>query len=104
MYLNPVKNLKNYFINFQRYFYDPNATYVDKLIEKWIKFVVPAFLDILITGFITWLFFISFISIFPINWIKLGPGVWNLLNIIQLGLIIWVFESTYRFLRSGGKK
>ena len=102
-----IKKSKYLLLNFQRYFYDSNAKYADQLIEKWVKSFVNLFFTILITGFVFWIALIGLISIFdffPFNKISLGPGVWNLLNIIQLGLVVWVSEGIFRFIKYGGKK
>ncbi len=104
MSFNPIKGLKNLILRFNRYFYDENLKYVDDLIEKQVKSIVPLIFDILLNGFVFWLVLLSLSSILPINWISLGPGAWHLLNIIQLGLILWFFEELYKFIRGGYKK
>lgn len=104
MPFNPIKSQKNILLRFIRYFYDENFQYVDKLIEKWIKSFIPFVITIALTGFVGWLFFISLTSLTPLSWPRLGPGVWNVLNIFQIGLILWCSEKTYRFIRGGYKK
>lgn len=96
--------LKTSLLKFIRYFYDENLRYADDAIEKWVKTCVILFGDILLNGFIFWLVLLSLISIFPITWINLGPGIWHLLNILQLGLILWFIEGIYKFIRGGYKK
>lgn len=104
MYLNPVKSLKNSFLNFVRYFYNENFTYIDRLIENWVKKIIPFILTIFFTGFIWWLVLLSIVSLTPLSWPTLGPGAWHILNIFQLGLIVWIIEDRYKFIRGGYKK
>ena len=104
MYINPTRTLKNYLLRFIRYFYDPNATYVEKLLEKWFKFSVDLLIKIFINGFVFWLFLVSLTSVFTINKINLGPGWWHILTIVKLGIIQYFIENTYKYYRGGYKK
>lgn len=97
---NPLKTL---ILKFIRYFYDPQLKYADDAIEKWVKSLTILFGDILVNGLALWLVLISISSIFQIQGINLGPGAWHLLNIIQLGLILWFIEKIYVFIRRGYK-
>jgi len=94
--------MKKLLLRFITRFYDSKVNYiedVDKLIKKWTKSLVQFIIAIILEGIMFWLVLLSLISIFPIDWIHLGPGAWNLLNIIQLGLISWFFEKTYSVIR-----
>ncbi len=104
MAINPVKSLKNSILDFQRYFYDPDAQYTNRLLEKWLKGLVQLGIEIFINGFIFWLVLLSIISIFSIKFVILGPGAWHLLNILELGVIIWFFEEMFKFIMGGYKK
>lgn len=104
MQFNPIKSSKNSLLNFIRYFYDENFQYIDKLFENQGKKLVRFVLTIALTGFVGWLFIVSLISLFPINWIKLGSESRIFLNIFQIGLIVWCSEKTYKYLRGGYKK
>ncbi len=104
MAINPVKSLKNSILDFQRYFYDPNAQYVDRLFKKWLKGLVQLGIEIFLNGFIFWVVLLSIVSIFSINFINLGPKAWHLLNILELGVIIWFFEEMFKFIMGGYKK
>lgn len=99
-----IKKIKYHLLNFQRYFYNPNAKYADDLIKKWIKSSVRFFMDLLLNGFVFWLTSIGLTSIFTITWIQLGPGFLHILNIFELGLILWFFEGIYKYIRGGYKK
>ena len=98
---NPIKPQ---LLKFVRYFYDKDVQYVDHIIQKWFKAYVSLIVEITTNGFVFWLVLLSLTSIFPITWISLGPGAWHLLNILQLGLILWFFEGLYKYMRGGWKK
>ena len=97
MYLNPTKTLKNYFLNFIRYFYQTDLHYTDDLVRKWVKYTVPLILDIFFSGFVGWLFLLSILALTPITWFQFSSGAWHILHIFQIGLIIWVGEKLYTF-------
>ena len=86
---NPIKPQ---LLKFIRYFYNDSLQYADQAIEKWFK------------AFVFWLVLLSLIYIFPISGINLGPGAWHLINILQLGLILWFIEGLYKYIMGGWKK
>lgn len=98
---NPIKPL---ILKFVRYFYDSHLDYADQALEKWFKSYVLFIVEILTNGMVLWLVLLSIISIFSVNGIHLGPGAWHLLNILQLGLILWFIEGLYKFIMGGWKK
>ena len=85
-------------LKFIRRFYKPNLDYTDSLIKEWVNISVRFFIAILVNGITFWLVLLSLMSIFPLT-VNLGPGVWNILNIFQLGLILWFFKELYNFVR-----
>jgi len=102
MYINPVQGLKNSFLNFVRYFYDPKVTYTDTIIQKWIKVLIPFILDITATGFVFYLALSGLVFVFPkvSQYIFLGTVYWHIpIIILYLGLIRWFFEDLYNFIR-----
>ena len=91
-----MKNaIKPQILKFVRYFYDSNLMYADQAIEKWFKGFVLLVVEIITNGVIFWLVLLSMSVIFQIDGIRLGPGFFHLLNILQLGLILWFFEGLY---------
>ncbi|KKL21828.1 hypothetical protein LCGC14_2441540 [marine sediment metagenome] len=107
MPFNPTKTIKNSFIDFIRYFYDPNLQYLSHLRRKWVKSLIPKFLDVIFTGVWTYGFLFGIVWIFPksSNYIFLGTNYWQVLLIIFfLGLITWYFEDRYEYIRGGYKK
>ncbi len=96
MQLNPIKTINNWVLTFLRYFYDENFQYTNNLFKSWFNKLIPFILTIAFTGFVGWLFALSLISLFQVTWIKLDSGI---LNIFQIGLIIWCSEKTYEFIR-----
>ncbi|MAF50781.1 MAG: hypothetical protein CMH64_01690 [Nanoarchaeota archaeon] len=98
---NPIKPQ---ILKFVRYFYDSNLNYADQAIEKWFKAYIVLFVEIATNGLVFWLVLLSLTSIFNIDGINLGPGAWHLLNILQLGLILWFIEGLYKYGRGGYKK
>ncbi len=103
MQFKPIQSSKNSLLNFIRYFYDENFQYVDILFKELTKRLVRIVLTIALTGFVGWLVIFSFISLVPITWIQLGSGGRIFLNIFQIGLVIWGFEKTYKFIRGRTK-
>ena len=103
MQFNPIKSTKNSFLNFIRYFYDPNFQYVDSLFKELNKKIVRFVLNIALTGLVGWLVILSILQLTPATWPILGPGVRHILNIFQIGLIVWCFEKIFRFIRRGTK-
>ncbi len=97
---NPIKPL---ILKFVRYFYDSKLAYADQAIEKWFKGYILFIVEIITNGFLLWLVLLSITTIFPTYWIHLGPGAWHLINILQLGLILWFIEKIYIFARRGYK-
>ena len=91
--------MKKLILKFVRRFYDENFNYVDELIKEWITSIVKFITFLFFEGFMFWLVLLALTSVFPLDWINLGPGAWHLLNILQLGLILWFFEKTYKFIR-----
>ncbi len=102
MYLNPVKSLKNSFLNFVRYFYDETLTYPEIAIRKWIKAFVPFFITILLTGLVFYLTLSGLVFVFPkvSSFIFLGTTYWHIpVIVLYLGLIRWFGEDLYNFIR-----
>ena len=97
---NPIKPL---ILKYVRNFYNPTLKYADEAIDGCVKSLIVLFGDILINGVSAWLVLLSITSIFPLDWIHLGPGAWHLLNIIQLGFVLWFIEKNYVFIRRGYK-
>ncbi len=107
MSFNPTNTLKNSFIDFVRYFYDPNIQYVSHLRTKWIKELVPFVLDIILSGFVFYLVLFGIVFVFPkiSAFIFLGTTYWHIPMIIFfLGIILWFFENRYQYIRGGYKK
>jgi len=98
---NPIKPQ---LLKFIRYFYNDSLQYADQAIEKWFKAFVLFVIEIIGNGFVFWLVLLSLIYIFPISGINLGPGAWHLINILQLGLILWFIEGLYKYIMGGWKK
>ena len=100
------EKIRYFLLIFIRTFYEPKLMYVDDTIKKWIKDFVKLISSILINGFVSWLAFSAAISIFPIigQYIYLGPGLWNLMSIIYLGIFFWFIKGTYRWFRLDYKK
>ena len=102
MQFNPATTLKNQFLNFVRYFYDPKLTYADTLFEKWLKQLIPLIFDIILTGFVFYLFLSGLVLVFPklSSYIFLGTSYWHIpIIILYLGLIRWFGEDLYNFIR-----
>jgi len=91
--------MKKLLLKFVRRFYDPNLAYVDRLIDEWVNKFVRFFIYVIFNGFMVWLVFVALKSLIPLNWPILGPGVWHLLNILQLGLISWFLKGLIQFIR-----
>ncbi len=107
MNFNPTNTLKNSFINFVRYFYDPNLQYASHLKTKWIKSLIPLILDIFLNGLVYYIGFFGIVFIFPklSPFIFLGNTFLQIISVIFLiGIIIWVFEERYEYFRGGYKK
>lgn len=107
MYINPVKSLKNSFLGFVRYFYDPMLPYPENLFRKWTKVLVPFIITLFLTGLVFYLFLFGLIFIFPklSPYIFLGERFWQIpIIILFLGLIRWFGEDLYKFIKRGGKK
>lgn len=91
--------LKNSLIKFIRYFYDPNAAYADKIIEKWLKALVRLFIDIFVNGFITYMFLVSLKILFPLEWIKTGTIFTFPLYIIWCGIVVYFIRQMIQWWR-----
>jgi len=107
MYLNPKESLRNSFLNFVRYFYDPLLPYPENLFRKWFKQFIPFLLTLSLTGLVFYLFLFGIVWIFPrsSSYIYLGTTYWQVpIIILFLGLIRWYGEDLYKFIRWGGKK
>ena len=95
--------MKKLLLKFVRRFFNPDLAYTDALTKQWVDGLVRLIVDIIFYGFVGWLFILSILSIFPINWINIGPGAWHLLNIFQIGFILWFLKGTLNYLRRGKK-
>ena len=105
---NPINPLKNLLLRFLRAFYDEKITYVDKILDQWLKGLVIWIINVFANGVLTYLVLLGIILIFPVTSINLGSEIWQRFLIVGLlGLIVWYFRETYKYLRinyRGGKK
>ena len=107
MPINPINTLKNSILSFVREFYDPNAAYADKIIEKWNKSFVQLVVWIIFNGLALYLVLSGISFIFPrtSSYIFIGNSYWQIpLLIIYSGIILWFAEGMYKFVRGGYKK
>lgn len=106
MHLNPKLTINSWVLNFVRYFYDDKLMYTEHLAKKWIKSLIPLIIDIVLAGFVFYLFLSGIVFVFPKTspYIFVGTTYWHIpIIIIYLGLIIWFFENRYEYLRRGYK-
>jgi len=107
MNFNPTNTIKNSFLNFVRYFFDDQVQYTEHLTRKWIKALIPFFLNIIIAGAVFYGVIKGLVFVFPklSTYIFTGTVLWHVpVIILSLGLIHWFFEDRYKYIRGGYKK
>lgn len=103
MALNIVKNT---ILMFVRRFYQPEITYADKLIKQWVDSFVRIFVDVVINGFIGYLFLFGLLYLFPYfsNKIFLGDRFWHFpFAVILIGIVTWFMRETWVWVQKNKK-
>ena len=91
--------MKKLVLKFIRRFYNQDLTYADKFIEERKVGTVTFTIDIILNGIIGLLVILSVVSLTPATWPKVGPGFWYVLNVFQIGLVLWFFRELINFLK-----
>ena len=99
---------KKLLFKFLKKFYNPDLMYIDTEIDGYLIKVVQFIIDILINGFIAYLFLLGLILIFGVTGIFLGSEYWHFVYIIPLlGIMLGFTAHWYKYFRykyKGGKK
>ena len=98
--------LKNTILLFVRRFYQPELTYADKLIKKWVDDSVTLFMKIFIHGFVIYFALFGLTFIFPVLRTKifLGDRFWHFpFAIILIGIVYWVLTEIYLWVQKNKK-
>ncbi len=98
-----AKKLKYWLINFIRKYYNPKLTYIEPIIDGWVKSFVQRFILIIVNGFIFYLTLSGLVFVFPRTspYIFIGTAYWHIpITILYLGIISWFFKGTYKMLRN----
>ena len=82
--------LKKWLLMFVRRFYQPDLTYTDKLIEKWVNSTVKWFIDLVVDGLFGYFALFGLYFLFPSlrEYIFLGDEFWHFpFIIILIGIV-----------------
>ena len=98
--------LKKWLLMFVRRFYQPEITYIDKLIKQWVDNSVKWFIDILVNGTLVYLVLFSLWFLFPAlrRIIYLGDKFWHFPFVMILsGVSLWFFMELIKWYQTNKK-
>ena len=93
---------KNWLLTFIRTFYNPDLTYVDKVLDDFVKSLIRWVILIILNGFLTYLVISGLVFAVPYfsRVFFIGTTYWHVpVLIFYWGIISWFIQTAYQWFK-----